>query len=60
LTGPVVARAVLDCDRWLAADPDASQTKTKTLRLRLLEAPELLPGQYFRVRLFDEHPELHL
>jgi hypothetical protein len=58
LTGPVVARAVLDCDRWLAADPDASQTKT--LRLRLLEAPELLPGQYFRVRLFDERPELHL
>jgi ferredoxin-NADP reductase len=68
LTGPVAARAVLDCDRWLAADrgrlwepalvvatdPDASQTKT--LRLRLPEAPELLPGQYYLVRLAVDSP----
>jgi ferredoxin-NADP reductase len=37
-----------------AVIPDASQTTT--LRLRLAEAPEFLPGQYYLVRLAIESP----
>lgn len=68
MTGRLVTEAVLDGDRWLAADrgrlwepalvvatePSASQTTT--LRLRLPEIPAVLPGQYYLIRLVIDAP----